>query len=179
MKTPDFHYDTLLKVTAAVSQSQDPEAVFRLTVETLKTALGAKGCCLFLIDAQTQELGLAAAAGLSQDYLDKGPIKHMGALKKSLENGPLTIHNVAEDTRIQYPEEAAAEGIVSILSVPVKMHRQVEGIIRVYSAEAWDFDLKDVNLLQAVAQVAGMAIDLGRLYGGYDTSIVILKPNRG
>jgi len=37
--------------------------------------------------------------------------------------------------------------------------------------------LKDVNLLQAVAQIAGMAIDLGRLYRGYDTSIEILKSN--
>ena len=177
MKNPDMHYETLLKVTDAVSQSKAPEEVFRLTVETLKTALGAKGCCLFLIDEKTQELGLAAASGLSQNYLQKGPIKHIGSLKSSLENGPLTIHNVADDTRIQYPTEAVAEGIVSILSVPIKMHGRVEGIIRIYSAETWDFALKDVNLLQAVAQIAGMAIDLGRLYQGFETSIEILKPN--
>ena len=175
MKNQDLHYDTLLRVTDAVSQSKDPEEVFRLTVETLKTALGAKGCSLFLIDEKTQALGLAAAAGLSQNYINKGPVKHMGSLKDSLENGPLTIHNVAEDARIQYPEQAVAEGIVSILSVPIKMHGRVEGIIRIYSAEPWDFALKDVNLLQAVAQIAGMAIDLGRLYQGYETSIEILK----
>jgi GAF domain-containing protein len=177
MKNQDLHYDTLLQVTEAVSQSKEPEEVFQLTVDTLKNALGAKGCCLFLIDEQTQELGLAASTGLSREYLNKGPVKHMGALKNSLENGPLTIHNVAEDPRIQYPEQAVAEGIVSILSVPVKMHGRVEGIIRIYSAETWDFALKDVNLLQAVAQIAGMAIDLGRLYKGFDTSIEILKPN--
>jgi hypothetical protein len=34
---------------------------------------------------------------------------------------------------------------------------------------------KDVYLLQAVAQIAGMAIDLGRLFQGYETSIEILK----
>jgi hypothetical protein len=58
------------------------------------------------------------------------------------------------------------------------MHGRVEGIIRIYSAEPWDFALKDVNLLQAVSQIAGMAIDLGRLYQGYETSIKILKSNR-
>ena len=177
MKNQDLHYDTLLKVTAAISQSNEPEDVFRLAVETLKTTLGAKGCSLFLIDEKTQELGLAASIGLSQEYINKGPVKHMGTLKNSLENGPLTIHNVAEDPRIQYPAEAVKEGIVSILSVPVKMHGRVEGIIRIYSSEPWDFALKDVNLLQAVAQIAGMAIDLGRLYKGYDTSIEILKSN--
>jgi len=175
MENQDLHYDTLCRVTAAVSQSKDPEKVFLLAVETLKTALGAKGCSLFLIDVKTEELGLAASAGLSQDYINKGPVKHMGSLKSSLEDGPLTIHNVAEDSRIQYPEQAVAEGIVSILSVPIKMHGRVEGIIRIYSAEPWDFALKDVNLLQAVAQITGMAIDLGRLYKGYDTSIEILK----
>lgn len=178
MTNQDLHYNTLVRVTDAVSQSKAPEEVFRLTVETLKTALGAKGCSLFLIDEKTQELGLAAATGLSQDYINKGPVKHMGALKNSLENGPLTIHNVAEDPRIQYPAQAIKEGIVSILSVPIKMHGRVEGIIRIYSAEPWDFTLKDVNLLQAVAQIAGMAIDLGRLYRGYETSIEILKSNR-
>jgi len=177
MKNQDLHYDTLLKVTEAISQSKDPEDVFRLSVETLKTALGAKGCSLFLIDENTQELGLAASTGLSQEYISKGPVKHMGSIKSSLENGPLTIHNVAEDPRIQYPAEAVKEGIVSILSVPIKLHGRVEGIIRIYSSEPWDFALKDVNLLQAVAQIASMAIDLGRLYKGYDTSIEILKSN--
>jgi len=177
MKNQDLHYDTLLKVTEAISQCNEPQEVFRLAVETLKTALGAKGCSLFLIDGRTQELGLAASTGLSQEYINKGPVKHLGTLKASLEDGPLTIHNVAEDPRIQYPAEAVKEGIVSILSVPIRRHRHVEGIIRIYSSEPWDFSLKDVNLLQAVAQIAGMAIDLGRLYRGYDTSIEILKSN--
>ena len=170
-----MHYETLLRVTDAISQSKDPEKVFLLTVESLKTALDAKGCSLFLIDAKTRELGLAASCGLSKNYINKGPVKHMGALKSSLEDGPLLIYNVADDPRIQYPQEAVREGIVSILSVPIKMHGRVEGIIRLYSAETWDFALKDVNLLQAVAQIAGMAIDLGRLYKGFKTSIEILK----
>ena len=178
MTHQDVHYDTLLRVTEAVSQSKAPGEVFQLTVETLKTALGAKGCCLFLIDEETEALGLAASTGLSADYINKGPVKHMGALKQSLEKGPLTIHNVAEDSRIQYPDEAVSEGIVSILSVPIKMHGRVEGIIRLYSGETWDFSLQDVNLLKAVAQISGMAIDLGRLYHGFDTSIEILKSGR-
>ena len=56
MTNQDLHYNTLVRVTDAVSQSKAPEEVFRLTVETLKTALGAKGCSLFLIDEKTQEL---------------------------------------------------------------------------------------------------------------------------
>lgn len=69
MKNQDLHYDTLLRVTEAISQSKEPAEVFRLAVETLKTTLGAKGCSLFLIDEKTHELGLAASTGLSQEYI--------------------------------------------------------------------------------------------------------------
>ena len=170
-----MHYEALLKVTDTISQCKDPEKVIALTVKSLQTALNVKGCSLFLIDKNTQALGLAASCGLTQNYINKGPVKHLGALKNSLEDGPLAIYDVADDPRIQYPTEAVKEGIVSILSVPIRMHDQVEGILRVYTAEPRDFTPQDVNLLQAVAQIAGMAIDLGRLYKGFETSIEILK----
>ena len=102
----------------------------------------------------------------------------MGDLQKSLEEGPLAIYDVTDDPRIQFPEEAKKEGIASILSVPISIHENVIGILRVYTAETWDFTLRDVNLLQAIAQISGMAIDMCRLYKGYRTSIEILKSMR-
>jgi GAF domain-containing protein len=38
--------------------------------------------------------------------------------------------------------------------------------MRVYSAEKWEFTLEDVNFVQAVAQIAGVLIDMCRLYQG-------------
>ena len=174
-----MHYETLLRVTDAISQSKDPEEVVLLTVESVKTALNVKGCVIFLINKKTKQLEIAASYGLSKNYLNKGPVKHMGALKKSLEEGPLAIYDVTDDPRVQFPEEAKKEGISSILSVPISIHGSVEGILRVYTSEPWDFTLRDVNLLQAIAQISGMAIDKCRLYKGYKTSIEILKSLKG
>ncbi len=173
-----MHYETLLRVTNAISQSKDPEEVVLITVESVKTALDVKGCSIFLINKKTKELELAASHGLSKNYVNKGPLKYMGDLQKSLEEGPLAIYDVTDDPRIQFPEEAKEEGIASILSVPISIHGHVEGILRVYTAEPWDFTLGDVNLLQAIAQISGMAIDMCRLYKGYKTSIEILKSMR-
>ena len=179
MENHVMHYETLLRVTNAISQSKDPEEVVLLTVESVKTALDVKGCSIFLINRKTKELELAASYGLSKNYVNKGPLKYMGDLHKSLEEGPLAIYDVTDDPRIQFPEEAKEEGISSILSVPISIHGNVEGILRVYTAEPWDFTLRDVNLLQAIAQISGMAIDMCRLYKGYKTSIEILKSMRG
>jgi signal transduction protein with GAF and PtsI domain len=178
MENHVMHYETLLRVTNAISQSKDPEEVVLITVESITTALNVKGCSIFLINKKSKALELAASYGLSKDYLNKGPVKHMGSLRRYLEEGPVAIYDVTDDPRIQYPNEAKGEGISSILSVPVFIHGNVEGILRVYTAEPWDFTLRDVNLLQAVAQISGMAIDMCRLYKGYKTSIEILKSMR-
>ena len=173
-----INYETLLKITKAISHSRDPEEVVLMTVESIKTSLKVKGCALFLINRKSNELELAASYGLSNEYINKGPIQHMGFLRKTLEEGPLAIYDVTDDPRIQYPEEAKKEGISSILSVPLRIKGNVEGILRVYTEEAWDFTLRDVNLLQAIAQISGMAIEMCRIYKGYKTSIEILKSLR-
>ena len=47
---------------------------------------------------------------------------------------------------------------------------QVIGTLRVYTAAPWEFTIDDVNLVQAVAQIAGMALDMARLSKGYKSS---------
>ncbi len=178
MKTQTINYETLIKITDAISTIRDPEEVVLVTVESVKTALDVKGCTLFLINRKTHELKIAASFGLSQNYLNKGPISSIKSIAESLEEGPVAIYDVSDDPRLQYPEEAKKEGIASILSVPIAVHGNVIGALRVYTAQPWEFTLEDVNLVQAVAQIAGMAIDLCRLNKGYKSSIEILKTMR-
>jgi len=48
------------------------------------------------------------------------------------------------------------------------------GAIRVYTAEKWDFTLDDVNFVQALAQIAGILIEMARLYQGQKEHIEVL-----
>ena len=74
MKKEIMNYEAILKVTRATMLSRDPEEVALLTVESVKRALDAKGCALLLFNRKTDELEVAAAFGLSDEYLNKGPI---------------------------------------------------------------------------------------------------------
>ena len=69
--------------------------------------------------------------------------------------------------------------ISSILSVPIVLREKPIGVLRVYSAEPWEATLEDVNFVQAVGQIAGMAIEMSRLYKGLKDSIEVLKAKRG
>jgi GAF domain-containing protein len=178
MKRQLLNYETLLKVTNAISHSRDPEEVVLMTVESITLALNVKGCMLFLINRDTNELEVAAAFGLSDEYINKGPLSALKSINASLGEGPVAIYDVSDDPRVQYPEAARKEGISSILSVPIIIRDRTIGALRVYTAEPWEFTLDDVNFVQAMANMAGMAIDMAKYYKGLKDSIEILKTLR-
>jgi signal transduction protein with GAF and PtsI domain len=178
MKKQLMNYETLLKVTKAISHSKDPEEVVLMTVEGITTALEVKGCTVFLVNRKTNELEVAASFGLSDEYLNKGPISALESIADSLKEGPVAIYDVSDDPRIQYPEEAQKEGIASILSVPIVIAEHVIGALRIYTSEHWEFTLDDVNFTQAMALITGMAMEMARHYKGLTDSIEILKAMR-
>lgn len=175
MKEQLINYETFVKVSNAISHSKEPEEVALITVDAIKTALDIKGCTLFLLNSKTHELEVAASFGLSDEYLNKGPISALHSIAQSLEDGPVAIYDVMDDPRLQYPEEAKKEGISSILSVPIIVNEKILGAIRVYTAEPWEFTLNDVNFVNALAQIAGMSIRLARYAKGLMSSIEVLK----
>ena len=178
MKKQLINYETLLKVTKAISHSKDPEEVALMTVESIKTALDVKGCALFLINRKNNELQLATSHGLSDEYINKGPVSALRSIAQSLEEEPVAIYDVMDDPRIQYPNEARKEGIASLLSVPIVVGGNLIGAIRVYTSRPWEFTLEDVNFVQSLAQIAGMAITMARQTKGLKSSIDVLKTMR-
>lgn len=92
---------------------------------------------------------------------------------------PIAIYDVMDDPRIEYPQEAAKEGIASLLGVPVISRGKILGALRIYTAEPCEFSPSDITLFQAVAMICGMAMEMCRMHKGYKTSIEILKNMRG
>lgn len=176
MEKPTINYETLVRITKAISTIQDPEEVVLITVEGVTHALNVKGCALFLFSEKSDELRLAGYYGLSNEYIDKGPISAIRSIASSLQDRqPVAIYDVTDDPRIQYPEAAVKEGIASILSTPIIIGDQLVGCMRVYTAEPWEFTLSDVNFVQAVAQVVGMGMEMCRVNKGLRESIDILE----
>jgi signal transduction protein with GAF and PtsI domain len=176
MEKPLINYESLVRITKAISTIQDPDEIVLITVEGVTHAMKVKGCALFLSGEKSNELGLAGYYGLSDEYVDKGPISAIRSIASSLQDRqPVAIYDVTDDPRIQYPEAAVKEGIASILSTPIIIGEKLVGCLRVYTAEPWEFTLDDVNFVQAVAQIVGMAMEMCRLNEGLRESIDILE----
>jgi hypothetical protein len=72
---------------------------------------------------------------------------------------PVIISNVAGDDRIQYPDEAKKEGIVSIVSIPIRISGVVLGTLRLYHNKVWEVPEDDMNSLVLLAEFVGLAMN--------------------
>ncbi len=154
------------RVVTAVNSSLQLNTVLDLVAEKVAEAMNVKACSLRLLDQMTGTLTISATHGLSQHYLQKGPVK----LEKSqldqevLQERSVYIRNAATDPRFQYPEQARIEGIVSVFCVPLVCKGQVLGVLRVYSNREREFTSFEEEFLHALASVSALAIENARLY---------------
>lgn len=61
MEKQTMNYETMRKVTNAISHSKEPEEIVLMTVESITHALNVKGCVIFLINRENNELEVAAS----------------------------------------------------------------------------------------------------------------------
>ena len=158
---------TLYRLTAEFTGQRDLQAVLDLVSKTVVDLFGAKACTIRLLSEDRTELVIKAAANLSPEYLNKGPIllSESKIDKMVLEQRqPVYIADQRSDPRVLYPTEARREGIVSALCAPLVYKGGDEGVIRVYMAEVHKFDWFEVSLLKAIAAQAAAAIVNARLY---------------
>ena len=168
-------YDSIIKLTNAISQCTDPEKIALITAESVTKAFDAKGCSVFLVNRKTREMGLVASYGLSSEYLDKGKVSFMQPIKEAKDAVPIAIYDVMDDPRIQYPEEAKKEGISSLLGVPIISHNEIIGALRIYTEELWEFSIADISMVQAIALICGMAMEMSWMLKDHEEDLETCK----
>lgn len=152
------------EVSRAVLSVLDVEAVLGLIAERIVRPLGIKASALRLLDERTRRLELAASHGLTEEYLGKGALFADRSIADVLRGQPVLVENAPADDRIQYREEARAEGIASILSVPMLVKGRIIGVLRIYTAEPRRFSEKEIDLISAIAEIGAIAIDNARTF---------------
>jgi len=158
------YFRVLREMTSAILSAVDLEQVTRQIIEAITRMMDVKAAALRLINETTGELELLASRGLSQRFLTKGPPHIDRSICETLEGKPVLIADVTSDLRLEYPAETAAEGIASILSLPIIARRRVIGVLRIYSSRKRAYSQEDVTFLSALAEIAGIAIMDAKLY---------------
>ncbi len=101
---------------------------------------------------------IVAGRGLSDDFLFKNKGSIQKNLKQTLKGDTIVIENAATDKRVQHKKELKKEGIGSALFVPIKARDEVVGIMRLFSTEPQIFPDETIELVNALAEQGGLAI---------------------
>jgi GAF domain-containing protein len=158
------YFRVLHEVTRAILSTLDSREVVTLVIEKVTAVMRVKACGLRLVDRTTREMEMFVSKGLSKWFLEKGPIDADKSIFEALEGAPVLVLDATTDPRIQYREEVAKEGIVSVLSLPIVAGDRVIGVLRLYTGETRQFTLDEVAFLTAIAMISGIAIMNARLY---------------
>jgi len=116
------------------------------------------------LDEKQRTLELEASHGLSAKYLNKGPVDADKSIADAMEGKTISIYNVTEDPRAQYPKEAKAEGIASIISVPLRIKGRVIGVMRLYTPEPREFSEEEISSAEVLAETGAIAIENAKMY---------------
>ncbi len=151
----------LCSTMQALPSSLDLPHVLNQLVVSMTRSLEAKGASIRLLDQTGAQLEIAAAYGLSQQYLDKGPVvvDHSPIDQEALRGRPIIVEETTTDPRLQYPAEVVAEGIHSMLCAPLAGRRGPLGVLRVYGWRPGSFNAKDVEFVMTIARQGALSIE--------------------
>ncbi len=157
---------TLYQVAHSITSSLRIKQVLDLITDHAMRVMNAKACNIRLLDEDSNELELAAAAGLNNGYWEKGPVILEGNTidQHVLAGHAEQIYNVRTDPDFQYPEAAREAGLTSVLIVPLETKEKTLGLIRVYSKLPHKFTQREIDLLTTFAHQASVAIENAELY---------------
>lgn len=153
------------------------EVLSTLLLESVQE-LNVKAGSIRLLGPKRETLHLAAAYGLSEAYLEKGPVTVSESpidARVLKEAEPIAITEISEAAALQYQDAAKNEGIRSVLVVPLKVRGTVVGVMRFYSMQTRRFSDEAMGFAVAVSNLGAIAIENAKLHEALKERLEAMK----
>ena len=162
-RTRGSYYSALKRITKVANSDFGLRKICNSIAKSTAKAMQANGCRILSLNSQKEYLISVGAYGLSDLYLKKGPVDARKSLPDILEGKVVFIADAAKDERVQHPQIALAQGISSILGVPVLERGEAIGEIRIYTREPRQFSEADKSFLLSVADICAVIFERAEL----------------
>jgi nitrogen-specific signal transduction histidine kinase len=157
-----FHsfYHIFRDISTAVGASTQFDEALEMIVWRTTEILGAKGAVIRILTEKAHDVKTFASYGMSQKYLSKNPISNEKMIKEICRvSKVIAIDDIEANPRIKNPQELKAEGIQTVLDLPLVISEDIIGMLRLHFNEQKDCSLEEIDLLGAIAERCACAID--------------------
>ncbi len=158
-----MRYELLYEISRPIIEAVGVDNVLGAIVESSAKGTGAKGCSLLTLTRDGKHLQHRVSYGLSKGYLSKGKISLEG-MEEVFAGKSVAIYDIRSKGGVEYPAEAAAEGIVSMLSLPLRVKKDVMGVLRLYFDQPRKFTKGEVDFLESIAELSGIVLQKAEQY---------------
>lgn len=153
-----------LELASAINSSLDIKQVLYNMGERTCKALGMKGVTIRLLNEETNDLEMVSSYGLSDEFVEKGPVSAEKSIKAALSGETVAIEDISKDKRLQYPQETKKEGINSMVCVPIRSRDRIIGVMRLYSSCRRKYPRDFITIVEALAHTGALAIQNAAMY---------------
>jgi signal transduction protein with GAF and PtsI domain len=157
-------FRSLQEIAKLLSSTLELKEILDYILLEIIKILNLKGATVRLVNPQTNTLEWAASTGLSQKYIDKGPVDLDKSVAEAMTGKPVLVLDATNDPRMQYPKEAKAEGIASMLTIPMTAKGKVIGVMRLVTSDRRDFAMEEVDFACTVGELGAQAIINARMF---------------
>ncbi len=156
----------ILNVAQVVVSSLELDEVLQNILHSAMAVMDMPAGTIALYDEATFQLDLHSHAGLSQNFvkLDKWQVKPKGLTHEILDRGELFIVEDTKTADFFNNPLAIAEGIRSLIAMPLKIHQRTIGILYLDDFKPRTFSEAKLELLSILSSFATMSIDHARLH---------------
>ncbi|HEU5087265.1 MAG TPA: GAF domain-containing protein [Roseiflexaceae bacterium] len=171
-------YEAFQAIAANLNASLSIKQVLTTLLLESVNELNVKAGSIRLLGPRRATLHLAAAYGLSANYLAKGTVEvAQSPIDQRVlhEVQPLAITELTAEAGLQYPVEAQREGIRSLIVVPLSAHGATIGVLRLYSSQVRRFSAEELAFASAVANLGALAIENARIHAMLQDRMDALK----
>ena len=158
------YYLALKQIGKVANSALGLRRICNSIAKSAAVAVQANGCRILSLNPQKEYLITVGAYGLSDLYLKKGPLDVHKSLPDILDGKVVFIADATKDERVQYPQIALAQGISSILGIPVLKKGEAIGEIRIYTREPRQFSEADKSFLLSVADICAVIFERAELH---------------
>ncbi|MBW1780770.1 MAG: GAF and ANTAR domain-containing protein [Deltaproteobacteria bacterium] len=162
-ETYEKYIKALTDISSAITSEQYLEDILKLIVMVTAKVTGFEICSLWLIDESEtpKKIRLKATQAIDPEYVKDRSLGRVEGVVGfvATHNQPLVIKDVLKEPRFKEKEMAKKLGLVSMLSVPLRVkNEKVIGVLNCFTDKPHQFSSTEINLVTAVANQAAVAI---------------------
>jgi GAF domain-containing protein len=144
---------------------QEPDIIEAL-LDQAAAISGARAAVLRLLSPDGNELLLAGARGLRDNYSARLPLAtaHSDVHKRVLAGETVIIPDITPVVSVQYLDRAITEGFKGMVATPLRVRGRVIGVLQVYLDDTGKLRHEDTTAIGTLADLGALALEKARLH---------------